>query len=83
MDRPQNTTSFAFMWSYPNMIPLPPPKIHGIWKALKPYRFVSAYGGFPGHEVHDEVLKQRLLESMKIQVKMAGWDSVEILNENL
>lgn len=26
VDRPANTVSFAFMWSYPNMVGSPPPK---------------------------------------------------------
>ncbi|KAF2682467.1 hypothetical protein K458DRAFT_59243 [Lentithecium fluviatile CBS 122367] len=61
-----NTSSFSFMWSYPNMIPLPPQKIHGIWKALKPFSFDTTYGGFPGQNVTRPDLKAQVLESMKV-----------------
>ncbi|KAI0570826.1 Zn-dependent hydrolase [Pyrenophora tritici-repentis] len=30
-----DTTSYTFMWAYPNMIPLTPKAILGIWKAIK------------------------------------------------
>jgi hypothetical protein len=49
------------------MIPLPPPKIHGIWKALKPYDFDTTYGGFAGQNVSRPELKAQVLESMKVR----------------
>ncbi|KAF2707780.1 hypothetical protein K504DRAFT_483099 [Pleomassaria siparia CBS 279.74] len=82
-DRLPGTTSYSFMWSYPNMIPLPPPKIHGIWKALKPFDFEASFGGFPGQNVRREDLKQQVLESMKIFVKTAGHANADILLESL
>lgn len=48
------------------MIPLPPEKIHGIWKALKPFEFDTTYGGFPGQNVTRPDLKAQVLESMKV-----------------
>lgn len=66
------TTSFSFMWSYPNMIPLPPAKIHGIWRALKPFEFEETYGGFPGQNVRREGLKKSVLDSMKAFLKVGG-----------
>lgn len=60
------------MWSYPNMIPLAPDKIHGIWKALKPFDFTESYGGFMGQNNKRPDLKKQLLESMKIFVRTAG-----------
>jgi hypothetical protein len=54
------------MWSYPNLIPLSPPKVLGIWKALKPYDFDSTYGGFTGQNVSRPDLKAQVLESMKV-----------------
>ncbi|KAF3051562.1 hypothetical protein E8E11_010085 [Didymella keratinophila] len=67
-----HTTSFSFMWSYPNMIPLPPAKIHNIWTALKPFDFEETYGGFPGQNVRREGLKKSVLESMKVFLKVGG-----------
>lgn len=66
------TTSFSFMWSYPNMIPLPPVKIHGIWTALKPFEFEETYGGFPGQNVKRKGLKKGVLQSMKVFLKVGG-----------
>ncbi|KAF2118594.1 hypothetical protein BDV96DRAFT_597398 [Lophiotrema nucula] len=82
-DRPPGTTSYSFMWSYPNMIPLPPSKVHGIWKAIKPFEFTATYGGFPGQNIVREHLKSVVLESMKIFVQGAGHENAEILEESL
>jgi hypothetical protein len=73
------------MWSYPNMIPLAPDKIHGIWTALKPYDFSESYGGFPGQNNKRPDLKKQLLESMKIFVRTAGHagDSAKVLRETV
>ncbi|KAF2204202.1 hypothetical protein GQ43DRAFT_460967 [Delitschia confertaspora ATCC 74209] len=81
-DRQPGTTSYSFMWSIPNMIPLPPNKIHDIWKALKPFKFEATYGGFPGQDVHREDLKEQVLESMKIQVRGEGHRESGILEES-
>lgn len=81
--RPPGTSSFSFMWSYPNMIPLPPSKIHDIWKALKPFEFTATYGGFPGQNVQRSDLKQAVLESMKIFVKSGGHEDATVLRESL
>ncbi|KAF2001180.1 hypothetical protein P154DRAFT_173095 [Amniculicola lignicola CBS 123094] len=82
-DRLPGTTTYAFMWSYPNMIPLPPSKIHGIWLALKPFAFEASYGGFMGQNVVRADLKEQVLESMKICVRTAGHESAEIYGESL
>jgi hypothetical protein len=34
------------MWSYPNMIPLPPKTIRGIADAMAPYAFDTLYGHY-------------------------------------
>ncbi|KXS94980.1 hypothetical protein AC578_9474, partial [Pseudocercospora eumusae] len=84
IDRPPGTNSYVFMWSIPNMIPLPPDIIHEMWKRLKPYHFTSTHGAFAGIDVRDKNVKARVLESMKIQVSSAGWrKDAEILNETL
>jgi hypothetical protein len=38
----------SFMYSYPNIIPLPASAIRRITTALKPYSFARLYGAFPG-----------------------------------
>jgi hypothetical protein len=38
----------SFMYSYPNLIPLPAPAIRRIAAALKPFAFDRIYGAFPG-----------------------------------
>jgi len=63
------------------MIPLPPPEVHKIWKALKPFDFDTTHGAFPGLDVRGKDVKQRVLESMKIQVKYEGWKEHEIFEE--
>ncbi|RJP16201.1 MAG: MBL fold metallo-hydrolase [Candidatus Abyssobacteria bacterium SURF_5] len=38
----------SFMYSYPNLIPLPPPAIRGIMEALRPYEFDRIYSAWWG-----------------------------------
>jgi hypothetical protein len=44
----------SFMYSYPNLIPLPAAAIRRITMALKPYSFARLYGAFPGLTVTAE-----------------------------
>ncbi|KAH7399518.1 beta-lactamase-like protein [Pyrenochaeta sp. MPI-SDFR-AT-0127] len=78
-----NTTTYSFMWAYPNMIPLPPSKIHGIWKSLKPFDFDSTYGGFAGQNVSRPDLKAQVLESMKIFLRRGGHEQADVYAETL
>ncbi|RAL01161.1 putative metallo-beta-lactamase domain protein [Aspergillus ibericus CBS 121593] len=64
--------TYTFMWSFPNMIPLPPDDVHNIWKALKHTEFDQAYGAFMGMDTAGKC-KQRLLDSAKIFVKAMGY----------
>jgi hypothetical protein len=41
----------SFLWSYPNMMPLPAAKIRRIASALEPYAFERVYGAFPGRQI--------------------------------
>ncbi|RYZ22188.1 MAG: MBL fold metallo-hydrolase [Chitinophagaceae bacterium] len=41
-----NRTTVSFMYSYPNMIPLPQPDIERIVAAVEPYAFDDMYGAF-------------------------------------
>lgn len=38
----------SFMYSYPNLIPLPPRKVQAIVNAVEPYTFDRIYDGWPG-----------------------------------
>ncbi|PWY95216.1 hypothetical protein BO94DRAFT_606433 [Aspergillus sclerotioniger CBS 115572] len=68
----QGRITYTFMWSFPNMIPLPPDDVHNIWKALKHIEFGQAYGAFVGMDTAGNC-KQRLLDSAKIFVKAMGY----------
>jgi hypothetical protein len=82
VERPPGTTSYSFMWSYPNMIPLAPDAVLGIWNAIKKYRFTRTFGGFMGQDVRGDVdLRGRILESMKIWVKAAGHGDHIVMSE--
>jgi hypothetical protein len=41
-----DTSFVSFMYSYPNLIPLPPAKIQGIVDALEPFAFERIYGAW-------------------------------------
>ena len=81
VDRLPGTTSYSFMWSIPNMIPLPPDKIFGIWQALKKFDFTTTHGAFLGLDVRDKGVKGRILESAKIQVQAEGYQQHKLLEE--
>ncbi|RMZ66591.1 metallo-beta-lactamase family [Pyrenophora seminiperda CCB06] len=78
-----DTTSYSFMWAYPNMIPLTPRAIMGIWNAIKGLQFNSTYGGFPGQNLSRPDLKKQVLESMKIFLRRGGHVEAEIYGESV
>ncbi|KAJ5737812.1 uncharacterized protein N7483_002937 [Penicillium malachiteum] len=80
VNRPPGTASFAFMWSYPNYIPLPPDAIYDIWKAIKDLDFNDAHGAFLAQDTRGKS-KERILESAKIVVKASGYLQHPLLNE--
>ncbi len=44
----------SFMWSYPNMLPLPAAEVRRVAERLAPWCYDRIYGAFPGQEVaHD------------------------------
>lgn len=52
-----------------------------MWRAIEPYDFDTTHGAFSDMDVRDKNLKERLLESMKIQTRGEGWDRHEILDQ--
>ena len=81
IDRPAGTTSYTFMWSIPNMIPLSPAEIQKIWTALKPIHFTSTHGAFLGMDISGPDVKGRVLESMQIQTRREGYEDHALLRE--
>lgn len=63
------------------MIPLPPNEIMKMWRALKPLQFTITMGAFVNMDVRDAKVKERVLESMKVQVRAMGWMEHELLDE--
>lgn len=55
------------------MIPLPPHEVLRMWKILKKYTFRSTHGVLLGHDLIDDDVKQRVLESMVIQARASGY----------
>lgn len=83
VDRQPGTTSYSFLWSIPNAIPLPPATISAMWQKLKPWAFSSTHGLMTGQDVTDPDLKSRVLESMKIQIRAMGWsEDVDLLSDH-
>ncbi|KAL2400433.1 hypothetical protein ABEF95_006469 [Exophiala dermatitidis] len=84
-----DTISYQFLWSIPNMIPLPPDTVLQIWKALKPFDFKATYGVMAKisnvFEKPDQTpsLKERVLQSAKIAVKAMGYSEHSIFAEQL
>jgi len=42
----QDNKSVSFMWSFPNFIPLSPPRVQGVIDALTPYQYDRVHGAF-------------------------------------
>lgn len=78
--RPPGMNSFAFMWSIPNMIPLPPADLARMWDVLRRHEFASTHGAFMGQDIEDVGVKGRVLQSMKIQVAGMGWTEHPLLS---
>lgn len=71
------------MYSYPNMLPLPPDTLLSMWNVLKTIDFESSHGAFPGRDVRDKNAKARVLESMQIQARNEGYREHEIFSTKL
>jgi hypothetical protein len=78
--------TFVFMWSIPNMIPLTPDEVMGMWEVLKDYNFTSTHGAFKGLDLYNGTkgsarsVKGRVLDSMQIQIRRMGWEGHDFLS---
>lgn len=79
LGRPEGMNTFVFMWSIPNMIPLPPDEIASMWKILERHEFKSSHGAFIGQDIDDDQIKKRVLESMQIQIRSMGYQTHTML----
>lgn len=77
--KPPGLNTFTFMWSYPNMIPLPPDEVARMWSVISPYNFTAAHGSFVGRDLEDSTVKARLLESMQLQIRAMGYSNHALL----
>ncbi|KAI9687251.1 MAG: hypothetical protein M1822_002294 [Bathelium mastoideum] len=80
--RPAGTSSFSFMWSIPNMVPLSPSEMLKMWEGLRDIKFDTTHGAFVGMDMRGEDVKKRVLESMKIQAIREGFQSHPLLEED-
>lgn len=78
-------TSYTFMWSIPNAIPLAPDQILGIWKALKGFDIEATYGFVTVRSKEgDRVsIPARILQSAKVCVRAMGWREHDIFGETV
>jgi len=65
------------------MIPLSPDEIMRIWEALRGFEFEVTHGLFVGWDVRKRDVKQRMLDSMKVQVRRMGYQNHELLDESI
>lgn len=74
-ERPEGLNSYAFMWSIPNMIPLPPSELERMWNILSKFHFQSTHGAFLETDMMktEAEMKERVLESMQIQIRNMGY----------
>lgn len=82
-EKPPGLTSFSFLWSIPNFIPLSADVIHRMWGILKNYDFRATHSIFEGIDIEDEEVKAKVLESMKFQTRAMGFTAHPLLDETL
>ncbi|KZT21752.1 hypothetical protein NEOLEDRAFT_1138952 [Neolentinus lepideus HHB14362 ss-1] len=69
-------SKISFMYSYPNMIPLPPWDIQALWHSLRPFAFEDIYGAWPGNLSYGEG-RSKVLKSARRFIEMEGWTKGE------
>lgn len=79
----QGHTSYSFMWSIPNNIPLSPDEILKIWRALKGFEIEATYAfaSVKSRQEDRTTIPERILESAKVVVKRMGYHDHEVLSE--
>ena len=63
---------FTFIWSAPNMIPLNPTDVLGIWHRVKGLAFSQASSTWPGRFLRQDA-KAVLEESVRMYLEKMGW----------
>ncbi len=63
--------SVSFMYSYPNLIPLPASAIHRIVRAVEPFPYDSIYGAWWGHIIIDDA-KATVARSAERYIRAIG-----------
>lgn len=82
--RPPEHPTFAFLWSIPNQLPLGPDAVNGIWQALKHVEFTKVYGLIPAAQCQDDSgFRARLLKSIQLHLRCAGYTAHPLLEEKL
>lgn len=76
----EEMVSFSFMWSYPNMIPLDPDSILGIWRAVKHFDFEDCHSAWWNRDVRGNA-NRKVLYSAQTAVKFMGHKMHEILTD--
>lgn len=80
--RPDGTSYFSFMWSYPNMIPLPPDEVHNIWKSIKHLDVEDCHAAWWGRDVLGNA-RTKILKSAQLVVQFSGHATHAIHQESL
>ena len=65
------------------MIPLSADEIARMWGILKKYDFKSTHGLILGQDIEDVDIKNRVLESVQIQLKMMGVKESPVFSEEI
>ncbi|CAM1500446.1 Fc.00g096080.m01.CDS01 [Cosmosporella sp. VM-42] len=81
--KPPSLNTFSFLYSIPNYIPLNVEELSRMWGILRNYDFQATHGGFAGMDIEDQRIKERVLESMKIQARHMGHGGHEFMNATL
>ncbi|KAK5989349.1 hypothetical protein PT974_10867 [Cladobotryum mycophilum] len=82
-EKPPGFNTFAFLWSIPNAIPLGADELARMWGILRGYDFKATHGLFMGMDIEDVRIKERVLESMKIQMRAMGHATHALLAETV
>ena len=77
---PPGLTSFSFLWSIPNRIPLSADEMARMWDILRHYEFHTTHSSFVNMSIESPGVKASVLESMKIQARFMGHPNHALLS---